>query len=148
MARSLPGADGGPPASERDAAEDLDIDLSGTLETYDGVPSGLPGAWPRFRGADFDNISKGNVKLADSWPESGPEVLWSVELGEGHAAPVVFNGRVYLLDYDEGKRADALRFTWREASGSLGDLGTFLPLVVAMSVTCGLDLGIILIFAG
>jgi outer membrane protein assembly factor BamB len=109
LARSLPGADGGPPAAERAAAEELDIDLAGTLETYDGVPSGLPGAWPRFRGADFDNISKASVKLADRWPESGPEVLWSVELGEGHAAPAVLNGRVYLLDYDEAKRADALR---------------------------------------
>ncbi|HPR83250.1 MAG TPA: PQQ-binding-like beta-propeller repeat protein, partial [Pontiellaceae bacterium] len=41
--------------------------------------------------------------------ESGPEILWSVALGEGHAAPAVFNGCVYLFDYDEAKRADALR---------------------------------------
>ena len=47
-----------------------------------------------------------------------------------------------------GGRADALRFSWRELSGSLGDLGTFLPLVVAMSVACELDLGVILILAG
>jgi outer membrane protein assembly factor BamB len=32
-----------------------------------------------------------------------------VDLGEGHAAPVVMNGRVYVLDYDESRRADALR---------------------------------------
>ena len=40
------------------------------------------------------------------------------------------------------------RFTLMELSGSLGDLGTFLPLAVAMAVTCGLDLGVILICAG
>ena len=35
--------------------------------------------------------------------------MWSVELGEGHAAPVVYKGRVYLLDYSEEKKADVLR---------------------------------------
>ncbi|HEX72033.1 MAG TPA: hypothetical protein ENN65_01820, partial [Candidatus Hydrogenedentes bacterium] len=32
-----------------------------------------------------------------------------MELGEGYAGPVVWNGRVYLLDYDEEERADAIR---------------------------------------
>ena len=35
-------------------------------------------------------------------------------------------------------------FTWTEFSGSLGDLGTFLPLVLAMSLVCHLDLGMVL----
>ncbi len=47
-----------------------------------------------------------------------------------------------------GSRPDALRFDPRELSGSLGDLGTFLPLAVAMALTCGMDLGLIFIFAG
>ena len=109
LVRSLPGADGGPPESERSATEKLDVELAGNLELFTGVASDLPGNWPRFRGVDFDNISKADVKLADSWPESGPDILWSVELGEGHAAAAVFHGCVYLLDYDETKRADALR---------------------------------------
>ena len=109
LVRSLPGMDGGPPEAERAAAEMLDVELTGTLQTFDGVPSDLPGNWPRFRGADFDNIHKGRVPLADAWPESGPKVYWSVELGEGHAAPAVHNGCVYLFDYDEIERADALR---------------------------------------
>ncbi len=46
------------------------------------------------------------------------------------------------------RRADPLRFDLRELSGSLGDLGTFLPLSVAMALTCGLDIGLIFIFAG
>jgi outer membrane protein assembly factor BamB len=32
-----------------------------------------------------------------------------VDLGEGHSGPVVDNGRVFVLDYDEGRRADVLR---------------------------------------
>ena len=32
-----------------------------------------------------------------------------MDLGEGHAAPVVLDGRVYLIDYDEASRADAVR---------------------------------------
>lgn len=45
-------------------------------------------------------------------------------------------------------QAAPLRFTWLEFSGSLGDLGTFLPLVLAMSITCHMDFGLILIWAG
>ncbi len=41
-----------------------------------------------------------------------------------------------------------LKFNLAEFSGSLGDLGLFIPLVVAMAINCQLDLGIILIFAG
>ena len=109
LTRSMPGADGGPTDVERAAVDPLKVELAGTLETFGGTPSDLPGSWPRFRGSDFDNIAKGSEKLADSWPEAGPEILWSVALGEGHAAPAVFNGCVYLFDYDEEKRADALR---------------------------------------
>lgn len=41
-----------------------------------------------------------------------------------------------------------LRFSLRELAGSLGDLGTFLPLTVALAVATGLDLGWMLIGAG
>jgi outer membrane protein assembly factor BamB len=109
LARSLPGMDGGPAEADRAVAVNLQVDLAGTLEKFGGVPSSLPGSWPRFRGLDFDNICKSDVKLADSWPASGPEILWSVALGEGHAAPAVLNGCVYLFDYEETARADSLR---------------------------------------
>lgn len=109
LTASLPGMDGGPSQEERDKAQVIEVDLSGTLETFTGVPSALPGWWPHFRGADFDNIVKADVELADAWPASGPKELWSVALGEGHAAPAILNGCVYLLDYDEATRSDALR---------------------------------------
>jgi len=41
-----------------------------------------------------------------------------------------------------------LRFTIAEASGSLGDLGLFIPLAVALVNVCGMDGGTILLFAG
>ena len=40
------------------------------------------------------------------------------------------------------------RFSWMEFSGSLGDLGLFIPLVVAMTIACDLNIGIVLILAG
>ncbi|MDX9974800.1 MAG: PQQ-binding-like beta-propeller repeat protein, partial [FCB group bacterium] len=103
---SLPGGDGRP----KDAAgKGKAVDLAGVFAAGEGVAADLPGAWPRFRGPDFDNIVKADVKLAGSWGTEGPKRLWDVELGEGHAAAVVLNGRVYVLDYDEDKRADAIR---------------------------------------
>ncbi len=41
-----------------------------------------------------------------------------------------------------------MRFSLLEFSGSLGDLGTFIPLVAAISIVTGMDIGLILIFAG
>lgn len=41
-----------------------------------------------------------------------------------------------------------MRFSVMELSGSLGDLGTFIPLTLAIVLTTGMDIGIILLFAG
>ncbi len=85
------------------------VNIEGKFQKFSGIPSRIPGSWPNFRGRDHDNISKERVRLADKWPESGPPVLWSLDLGEGYAGPAVHNGRVYILDYDEEKWADSLR---------------------------------------
>jgi len=45
-------------------------------------------------------------------------------------------------------RLGGLRFNMAEASGSLGDLGLFIPLTVALVAVCGMDGGSILLFAG
>lgn len=37
---------------------------------------------------------------------------------------------------------------WEELSGSVGDLGTFLPIVLALTLVNGLDLGTTLLFTG
>ncbi|MBF0409027.1 MAG: PQQ-like beta-propeller repeat protein [Candidatus Riflebacteria bacterium] len=69
----------------------------------------MKGSWPGFRGKDSTNISRENVPLLKTFNESGPPVLWRVILGEGHAAPAIHCGRVFILDYLEDKKADALR---------------------------------------
>ena len=40
------------------------------------------------------------------------------------------------------------RFILTEAVGSLGDLGTFIPIVVGMTQIVGLNVGTVLVFAG
>lgn len=56
--------------------------------------------WPQFRGPDRTAISP-ETGLLREWPESGPEVLWSLEAGEGYASPAVRDGKVFFNDYDE-----------------------------------------------
>jgi len=84
-------------------------DLKGELVQLDGVPADLPGAWPRFRGASFDAISREDVVLTRSWPADGPKVLWEISVGEGYAGATVLAGRVYVLDYDRQEQADVIR---------------------------------------
>ncbi len=106
----LPGNDGRP---KNIAPKTQSPALAGKLEVIAHPepvkPSSLPGSWPRFRGADFDGISKDPVKLARTWLAEGPRVIWSLEVGEGYASPAIHSGRVYLIDYDRAAQADAIR---------------------------------------
>jgi len=102
---SLPGMD-----ERKTGAVALQKVNIGESFTFFKTSEDIPGTrWPRFRGADFDNISKENTRLIDSWGKAGPEILWKKQLGEGHAAPAVYDGRVYILDYDEASKQDLLR---------------------------------------
>jgi outer membrane protein assembly factor BamB len=83
--------------------------LVGKLTKFVVSPPALPGAWPRFRGSRFDGIAEPGVPLARQWAAAGPPALWSIDLGEGHAGAAVWNGRVFVLDYDRNASADALR---------------------------------------
>lgn len=56
--------------------------------------------WPQFLGPDRNSTSP-QKGLLRSWPDSGPEVLWSKDLGIGYGGPVVKNGEVFLLDRDD-----------------------------------------------
>ena len=85
------------------------VKIQGTLAQLDGVPTNLPGAWPRFRGPNFDAISSEDISPARTWPTKGPEVFWSIDVGEGFAGASIFSGRVYLIDYDREKQADVVR---------------------------------------
>ena len=63
--------------------------------------------WPQYLGPDRNSISP-EKGLLRSWPENGPEVLWTVSVGIGFGGPVVKDGKVYLLDRDD-KVGDNLR---------------------------------------
>ncbi|MDR2234300.1 MAG: PQQ-like beta-propeller repeat protein [Tannerella sp.] len=56
--------------------------------------------WPQLFGPERNHTSS-QKGLLRSWPESGPEVLWSVNVGRGYGGPVVKDGKVYLLDRDD-----------------------------------------------
>ncbi|MCX5656278.1 MAG: PQQ-like beta-propeller repeat protein [Planctomycetota bacterium] len=70
--------------------------------------------WPQFQGPDRNGISP-ETGLLHAFPEGGPKVLWTVTLGEGYGAPVIRDGKVYLLDRQENQR-EVMR-CWDLASG-------------------------------
>ena len=53
--------------------------------------------WPQYLGPDRNSTSP-QTGLLRSWPESGPEVVWTVPVGHGYGGPAVKDGKVYLLD--------------------------------------------------
>jgi len=53
--------------------------------------------WPQFLGPQRNSTSP-QKNLLRTWPASGPEVLWTANIGNGYGGPVVKNGKVYLLD--------------------------------------------------
>ncbi len=63
--------------------------------------------WPQYLGPKRNGTSdqKGILR---SWPEKGPDILWTVNVGIGYGGPVIKDGKVYLLDRDD-KVGDNLR---------------------------------------
>ncbi|MDR2577888.1 MAG: PQQ-like beta-propeller repeat protein [Chitinispirillales bacterium] len=89
-----------------------------TADSDDTFPQGKPcppapahdiASWPRFRGTNINAISAEQIPLTNFSGGQPPNILWTIDLGEGHAAPAVHSGRVYVLDYDENEEADYLR---------------------------------------
>jgi outer membrane protein assembly factor BamB len=103
---SVPGMDSVPAA---DSGLMEVVEIGKFFTEYSKHESSLQGKWVRFRGAQSDNIVKDKTPLIAKFGNDGPNVIWDVDLGEGHAAPVIYNGKVYLLDYLEQEKQDALR---------------------------------------
>lgn len=57
--------------------------------------------WPCWRGIHQDGIAR-ESNLLKTWPDSGPQELWRVPLGEGFSGISVVNGKAYTM-YAEGK---------------------------------------------
>ncbi|HEX4998945.1 MAG TPA: PQQ-binding-like beta-propeller repeat protein [Terriglobia bacterium] len=52
--------------------------------------------WPQYLGPDRTGVYKG-APLADSWPSTGPRVVWTKTVGEGFSGPVVVQNRVIFF---------------------------------------------------
>jgi outer membrane protein assembly factor BamB len=102
----LPGGDNTPTDT---IDQNEPIKIAGRLLKSDGVPADIPGSWPAFRGPNLNGVSPEETPLARKWPDGGPRLIWSVDLGEGYAGAAVLDGRVYVLDYDFQNKADVLR---------------------------------------
>jgi outer membrane protein assembly factor BamB len=63
--------------------------------------------WPQYQGPTRNGVStqKGILR---TWPASGPEVLWTANIGIGYGGPAIKDGKVYFLDRDD-KVGDNLR---------------------------------------
>lgn len=86
-----------------------EVNIGEHFEEFSSEYKPLTETWTRFRGQDFDNISKSPIKLVEKFGAEGPKILWSMELGEGHSGAAIYKGLAYILDYNEEERADKLR---------------------------------------
>ena len=57
--------------------------------------------WPQYLGPNRNSTSS-QKGILRTWPENGPEVLWTVDVGIGFGGPVIKDNKVYLLDRDKG----------------------------------------------
>ncbi len=62
--------------------------------------------WPGFLGPTGDSKSPEKGPLAP-WPDTGPPIVWTAELGEGYGPPTVSQGRLFIFDRIENR--DRLR---------------------------------------
>src|SRR5512136_3486484 len=74
---------------------------------FSSIPDSTSQDWPQFLGPERNSTSpqKGILR---TWPETGPEVLWTADLGIGFGGPVIKDGKAYLLDRDD-KYGDYMR---------------------------------------
>ncbi len=63
--------------------------------------------WPQYLGPER-NAMVTDADLARSWPDGGPEILWSFPLGRGYGGASVHSGEVFVLDR-VADRSDVLR---------------------------------------
>jgi outer membrane protein assembly factor BamB len=104
--KSVPGADNRPPRAD---SLNEQVRIGEYFFAAGGTLTGGTEIWPRFRGAESDNISKSKIPLIEGTAGLELRILWWVNLGEGHAGAAIYKGAVYVLDYDELKRSDILR---------------------------------------
>ncbi len=73
--------------------------------------------WPHWMGPQQDNVWH-ETGILDSFPESGPKVLWRTPVAGGYSGPSVAGGRVVLTDYVTSDNVKVDNFQREEFSGS------------------------------
>jgi len=73
---SLPGLD------KRGVADTVseNVQIGKIFETNNLTYTEMSESWSRFRGDDYDNISKSTVRLKEKFGPKGPDIRWSVPL--------------------------------------------------------------------
>lgn len=85
------------------------VNIKGTWLQFQGLPGNPSGAWPNFRGTNYNNIAAAASNLRHDFSTDNLPLRWEQSLGEGYAGAAVTAGRVYVLDYIKNKQSDALR---------------------------------------
>ncbi|HEY1183629.1 MAG TPA: PQQ-binding-like beta-propeller repeat protein [Bryobacteraceae bacterium] len=87
--------------------------------------------WPQWRGVHRDGKSA-ETGLLESWPRSGPRLLWKVQdLGDGYSGPAIAGDRLYVQGQQGGQQfvmaydVHSGRPLWKTAAGRAfnGDRG-------------------------
>jgi outer membrane protein assembly factor BamB len=63
--------------------------------------------WPQYLGPKRNAVVS-DSRLARSWPDGGPRIIWSFPLGRGYGGASVHRGEVFVLDRI-AKQSDVLR---------------------------------------
>jgi outer membrane protein assembly factor BamB len=94
-----------------------------TLLPTDQIDSWLETDWPTVRGQNWDGHSK-ESGISESWPKSGPPVLWTRELGGGYSSFVAWehwvatqyqtlSGQyIVCMDAETGHTRWEVRYDW------------------------------------
>ena len=83
-------------SQERDGGSKPGMNEQGSLWSRPGDD------WPEFLGP----TGNGRSELRDAvvpWPEAGPKICWTIELGEGYCGPAVSKGRAFVFDRIAGE---------------------------------------------
>lgn len=69
------------------------------FSTFTVISDVVSADWHQYLGPDRNSTSP-ETGIMREWPEGGPEVLWTVDVGTGYGGPAIKDGKVYLLDRD------------------------------------------------
>ena len=73
--------------------------LAGAAQNID--KGGGKAWWPQFRGPNSSGIGTGKPPVQFG---PGEKVLWKVAVGPGLSSPIVWDGRIFLTEFDSAKK--------------------------------------------